>query len=138
MKQYESLYKMGRDQQIDAVFAHFYPVDGDYDAAFKRLALQTWEGSQAWSFKQPRFIQKYTRSAVPKLLNYLNYTFVRLVELEQLEPGRYFRELADGERICFNTGLQNTHQSDLIATFQKSKSLTRKGVHDFRFVRYVL
>jgi Domain of unknown function (DUF3825) len=27
----------------------------------------------------------------------------------------------DKTRICFNTGLQNQHQSDLLATFQQSK-----------------
>jgi hypothetical protein len=87
---------------------------------FKEVAAATWEGLDSWKFHQKRFINKYPSTSVPKLKNYLNYTFIRLLELEQNDPGKYFVLSTDGQRICFNTGLQNTNQSDLIATFQRA------------------
>ncbi|HEV2336982.1 MAG TPA: DUF3825 domain-containing protein [Stellaceae bacterium] len=123
MRPYASLMRWHREQSLDTVFAHFYPIDGDYDKPLKILAAHTIDGTDAWSFRQQRFIDKYARTtSVPKLRNYLNYTFLRLVDLEQTEPGRYFRFSYDQDRICFNTGLQNHHSSDLMATFQRYKA----------------
>jgi hypothetical protein len=122
MRLYGSLFRQYKDQLISSVFAHFYPVNDDYDEPFKQIAQSTWDGFDAWRFHQQRFIEKYPHSAVPKLKNYLNYTFVRLIELEQSSEGKHFLYSTDRNRICFNTGLQNQHQSDLLATFQKSKS----------------
>jgi len=120
MKQYESLFKRYREQELDTVFAHFPAVAGDYDAKFKELANITSDGYDQWIFHQPRFIQKYHRTSVPKLKNYLDYTFTRLQDLERDNSGKYFVFSSDGSRVCFNTGLQNSNQSDLIATFQKA------------------
>ncbi len=121
MKLYESLFKRHREQEISGVFAHFYAVRGDYDESFKIIARQTIDGLDAWYFHQPRFQARYTQ-AVPKLRNYLNYTFKRLVDLEQSAPGTYFHLSSDREWITFNTGLSNTHGADLLATFQRYKS----------------
>ncbi len=66
-----------------------------------------------------RFKQKYPSTAYPKLLNYLNYTFKRLVELEQNSPGRHFAYSTDNQWVTFNTGLQNNHGNDLLATFER-------------------
>lgn len=52
----------------------------------------------------------------------MNYTFKRLIELENSEPGRYFLVSSDQEWITFNTGLQNAHGSDLLAMFNKYKA----------------
>jgi hypothetical protein len=120
MKPYKSLLRWYRDQPLDTVFAHFYPIDGDYDKPLKIIAANTSDGADAWAFRQSRFQSRHAPSAVPKLRNYLNYTFLRLIDLEQqTEPGTYFRYSYDQDRICFNTGLQNQHGSDLIATFQR-------------------
>ena len=127
MKAYDSLFKQYREQPLQNVFAHVYPVrqlpddPPDYEEPFRAIARSTVDGYEAWEFHQPRFKAKYTNGAVPKLKNYLNYTFVRLVRLEQNEPGRYFRFSADQDWICFNTGLQNSHAVDLIAIFQRYK-----------------
>lgn len=121
MKQYASLYKHFRDQAVETAFAHFFPINGDYDQPFKQIAQNTWDGYDAWAFYQQRFKDKYPNTAVPKLKNYLNYTFIRLVELEQSSSGKHFKFSPDGDRVCFNTGLQNAHGSDLLATFQKAK-----------------
>jgi Domain of unknown function (DUF3825) len=125
MKQYESLFTRSKKQPADTAFAIFRaiktPSGDDYDEPFKQIARNTWDGYESWGFHQPRFVAKY-RSDVQRLKNYLDYTFIRRVELEQLHKGVYFKYSNDKNRICFNTGLQNQHQSDIIATFEKSKS----------------
>lgn len=121
MKAYVSLFKIHREQSADEIFAHAYPIRGNYDEPFALVARQTVDGVDAWYFQQQRFQDKYANQAYPKLRNYLNYTFKRLVTLEQQEPGRFFVESADGNWITFNTGLQNAHGSDLMATFEKYK-----------------
>ena len=125
MKAYDSLFKQYRDQPLQNVFAHFYPVtlpqsaQPDYDEPFKAIARATVDGHDAWDFQQPRFKTKYSHAAVPKLRNYLNYTFVRLNALEKDAPGQFFHFSADQNWVCFNTGLQNSHAVDLVALFQK-------------------
>lgn len=127
MKAYDSLYKLYKEQPLHSIFAHFYPVKihpadkPDYEEPFRIIARSTVDGYDAWGFQQERFQTKYSNSAVPKLKNYLNYTFIRLVSLEQETPGRYFNFSADQQWVCFNTGLQNSHAVDLIAVFQRYK-----------------
>lgn len=128
MKAYTSLFRIYRDQPLDAVFAHFYPVtttpggNADYDEPFKAIATTTIDGFDAWTFQQQRFQDKYSKAtAVPKLKNYLNYTFIRLLGLEQEEPGTYFLYDQTQDWICFNTGLQNQYGVDLLMVFQKYK-----------------
>lgn len=120
MKPYKSLFKQFRTQALDTVFAHAYPIQGDYERPFQIVAESTIDGVDAWRFHQQRFIEKYP-SSVPKLKNYLNYTFVRLLELEQKFPGRFFLPSTDDSWISFNTGLQNSLGSDLLAIFERYK-----------------
>ena len=63
--------------------------------------------------------QSTLHTDIPKLKNYLDYTFVRLVNLEQDDPGKYFLYSDKQDWVCFNTGLQTQHGSDIIATFQR-------------------
>lgn len=128
MKAYVSLFKMHREQPVDEVFAHFYPIRGDYDEPFALVARQTVDGVDAWHFQQQRFQDKYANQAYPKLRNYLNYTFKRLVVLEQQEPGRFFVQSQDRDWITFNTGLQNAHGADLMAVFERYRP--RPGMAD--------
>lgn len=93
MKAYTSLFKTHRDQPVDEAFAHFYAINGDYDEPFALVARQTVDGVDAWHFQQQRFKDKYAKQGYPKLRNYLNYTFKRLVELEKQEPGRFSSNL---------------------------------------------
>lgn len=127
MKSYNSLFKLYKDQNLREVFAHFYPVtdtqsgNRDYDAPFKSIASQTVDGFDSWGFSQDRFKKKHP-GEVPKLRNYLNYTFTRLLTLEQSNPGNFFLYSADDDWVCFNTGLQNNHAVDLIAIFQRYRN----------------
>ena len=89
MRAYRSLFKLHRDQPVSTVFAHFYAVNGDYDEPFQAIARNTVDGFDTWGFTQERFRRKHTNTAVPKLKNYLNYTFVRLLDLERQNPGLY-------------------------------------------------
>lgn len=120
IKQYESLFTKYREQQRNTVFAHFHAIAGDYDEPFKAIARNTVDGYDSWQFQQKRFQEKYKNTDVPKLKNYLNYTFVRLVELENEYPGQYFSYSANRDWICFNTGLQNPYGSDLLVVFARS------------------
>ncbi len=123
---YRSLYSNRKDQDLAEVFAHFHPLrnpltgDLDFDAHFTALAEKTFEGKLAWYFTNPKFENKY-RNKPPKLRNYLNYTFLRLKDLELQEPGRYFVSSADNNWVCFNTGLQDRHAADLYAIFARYK-----------------
>ncbi len=124
MKEYGSLFRLYKTQPTDQIFAHFYPTkEGgkatDYDGPFKEIAKQSFDGHDSWTFQQERFRKKHSYSEVPKLRNYLNYTFVRLVTLEQESPGKHFLHAENGQWTCFNTGLQNSFGADLLATFQR-------------------
>jgi hypothetical protein len=130
VKPYESLFRQYPKQPTENIFAHFYPprrIAGatqppDYDQPFKEIAKATIDGYDSWTFQQPKFRVKHSYSEVPKLKNYLNYTFVRLVTLELETPGDYFLLSADQTWICFNTGLQNSFGADLLAVFQRYKA----------------
>lgn len=124
MKEYASLFRLYKEQPPEFIFAHFYPhrrdpLTPDYDEPLKAIARVSLDGYDSWTFQQPRFREKHSYSPVPKLKNYLNYTFVRLLTLEQQAPGSHFLATNDGAWTCFNTGLQNQHESDLFATFQR-------------------
>jgi len=133
MKPYKSLFKMYKDQGPESIFAHFYPAkdlltgNSDWDKPFQTLAASTVDGFDSWTFRQERYQKKYPATKVPKIKNYLNYTFIRLLELEQFSPKRYFAASDSGDRIAFNTGLQNAYGVDLLATFQKYQALPNEG-----------
>lgn len=136
MKAYSSLYRLYKEQAPETAFASFFAIQGDYDEPWKLVAKQTLDGIDSWRFQQPRFVQKYPHSHVPKLKNYLNYTFKRVLELEQTSPGAYFQKSPDGEWISFNTGLHNTYAADMLAIFQRYKprpDLTPKPMPDWVF-----
>nr|WP_278377091.1 DUF3825 domain-containing protein [Brucella anthropi] len=122
LKDYESLYRLYGKQALESVFAHFYPVGADHDAPFRTIAEKTMEGAASWGFTQERFRKKYSNTAYPKLKNYLNYTFKRLLDLEKASPGKHFLLNAAGNWIAFNTGLQNNFGADLLMIFEKYRS----------------
>ncbi len=136
MKNYESLLKIYKTQPLNQVFAHFHSnkrfPDGsiDYDEPFRNISRQTVDGPTAWEFHQPRFKEKYNQVA-PKLRNYLNYTFMRLLTLDRLRmengsPEKYFLFSEDDQWVCFNTGLLNKNGTDLVLVFERNPL----AVHD--------
>jgi hypothetical protein len=126
MKDYTSLFRQYKDQPPETIFAHFYPLrrdpePPDFDEPFKAIARLTIDGYDSWTFQQERFRKRHSYSDIPKLRNYLNYTFVRLVTLERESPGEHFSTGGNGEWISFNTGLENSYGADLLAVFQRYK-----------------
>lgn len=90
----------------------------DYNAPWIKLGEATLEGREAWEFTSDRYKRKYNYPC-PKLRNYLQYTFVRLLSLEVSDPGKYFVESPDGRWVSFNTGLQDKHSADLYSIFER-------------------
>lgn len=136
VERYESLFTKAKEQDRQTAFGHFHPSrdpltgDLDFDASFLAIAEKTFEGKNAWYFTQPKFENRY-RSKPPKLRNYLQYTFVRLKELEQGEPGSYFVESADQNWACFNSGLQDKHSADLFCVFERYRGPSQETSSDW-------
>jgi len=133
---YESLFTKGKEQDRRTAFGNFHPnkdpLTGalDFDAPFVAIAERTFEGKDAWYFTQPKFENRY-RNKPPKLRNYLQYTFARLKDLEQGEPGSYFIESADQNWACFNSGLQDKHSADLFCIFERYHGLNQDTASDW-------
>ena len=120
MKEYESLFTQSRNQMKATAFASFFPPQGGtYDTPFIWLAEKTSEKKSGWAFSQEKYIKKHPSTEVPKLKNYLNYTFIRLQTLEAKEPNKYFVFSPDKNYVCFNTGLQDDYGVDIIIYFSK-------------------
>lgn len=88
--EYENLFSKSKFQDKSKVFAKFFYADeADPYQPFKWIASRAAGGEAIWAFKQERFQRQY-RNPVPKLLNYLEYTFLRLQTLENAHSGIYF------------------------------------------------
>ncbi|MBD2091387.1 DUF3825 domain-containing protein [Microcoleus sp. FACHB-1515] len=111
---YESLFRRYKNQDRRTVFAHF-PWKGDqgetWETPFTRLVELA--KPEDWNFSNIEFTR--VNESYPILTNYLNYTFLRLQEEEKV----VFSD--DGDRACFNTGLQTTTEKDIFATFFRNK-----------------
>jgi len=133
---YDSLFTKGREQDRRTAFGNFHPFKDPltgglgFDAPFVAIADKAYEGKEAWYFTQPKFENRY-RNKPPKLRNYLQYTFVRLKELEQTEPGSYLVESLDQNWACFNSGLQDRHSSDLFCIFERYHGPTPDTASDW-------
>lgn len=126
VNRYQTLFRKMKEQPAHEYFAFFPPEHDrltripDYDAAWLKLAEITLEGKEAWDFTTDRYRKRW-RESCPKLRNYLQYTFVRLTQLEQRDSGRYFLESSDLQWVCFNTGLQDKHSVDLYSIFERNQ-----------------
>jgi hypothetical protein len=115
--QYGSLVKRYKDQPTIEVFAHFgYRTDQgeSWDTPYTRLARMA--KPEDWDFHRSQF--KRSGVSYPILTSYLNYTFLRLQELDRIAYS------SDGSRACFNTGLQTPNEKDIFATFFRNRLAT--------------
>jgi hypothetical protein len=111
---YNSLVKRYRDQPAAEVFAHFgYRADQgeSWETPYEKLARMA--KPEEWDFHRSQF--KRPSQAFPILTSYINYTFLRLQQLDRLTFS------ADDNRACFNTGLQTPNEKDIFATFFRNK-----------------
>jgi hypothetical protein len=130
---YESLYSKSKSQDQGKVFAKFFWPNGKpvYEP-FLRIAAKTSDGESGWGFKQQRFKDKYS-NPIPKLYNYLDYTFLRLQELDDNEQNKFFIYSDDKSKVCFNSGLQDTYGNDLILSFQVMQPLPGYIIPKWKF-----
>lgn len=121
--QYESLYRRYKGQPARDIFG-FFPYDAEegenWESPFQGLALKA--KPEDWDFMRPEFQKPHTK--LPILLNYLNYTFLRLQQQGKI----VFSD--DGSSACFNTGLLTPDEKELFALFARDE----RGVHDDRII----
>lgn len=121
---YKSLAKRYFEQPREEIFARFgySKDDGEtWEAPYERLSrLAKTEG---WNFQRTEFHKEGQR--FPILVNYLNYTFLRVQELGLIVYSD------DGDRACFNTGLQTENEKDIYATFYRNKGAVEHNRPDW-------
>lgn len=130
-KKYGSLTKRYQDQPFGDIFAHF-PYDGEngetWETPYEHLARLAKD--EDWHFNRLEFKAKY-KQQFPILTNYLNYTFLRAQELNLISYS------ADGDKACFNTGLQTKDEKDIFALFFRNKEATKYKAPDWTLYTFV-
>ncbi|MGB3551772.1 MAG: DUF3825 domain-containing protein [Candidatus Binatus sp.] len=112
---YTSLVKRYREQPTTEVFAHFgYRGDEgeSWETPYEKLARMA--KPEEWNYQRSQF--KRPGQAFPILTSYVNYTFLRLQQLDRISYS------ADDSRACFNTGLQTPNEKDIFVTFFRNKN----------------
>jgi predicted Zn-ribbon and HTH transcriptional regulator len=122
---YESLAKRYYNQDPRKMFG-FFPFNsrngGTWLSPFLRLAEMA--KNEDWDFQRPEF--KKADNTLPILVNYLNYTFLRLQQQRKVS-------FID-DKACFNTGLQTPDEKDIFAIFSKNRNaLQSSRVPDWYF-----
>lgn len=121
---YEALFPRYKTQDKRNVFAHFpWNAPETWEAPFQKLARMA--KPEDWNFSTSTF--KSNSASYPILTNYLNYTFIRLQEQNKIS----FSE--DGDKACFNTGLQTPTEKDIFATFFRNKKAKEYSASDWTF-----
>lgn len=120
MSNYTSLMKRYKDQPAKEIFAHF---------GFKGQEGETWEApyeklarlakDEDWNFHRSEF--QRNGQHFPILTSYLNYTFLRLLEEGKIAYSN------DGDRACFNSGLQTKNEKDIYATFFRNRKAEERN-----------
>ncbi|QWL62120.1 DUF3825 domain-containing protein [Aeromonas jandaei] len=126
---YEDLMKRYKEQDPREVFAHFsYKSDlGEtWETPIQKLAEKA--RPECWNFEKSEF--KKEGINFPILSSYLNFTFKRLQEQKKINYS------TDGNRACFNTGLQTPEGKDIFATFYKNQQAKERNQPDWTLFGY--
>jgi hypothetical protein len=119
---YTSLMSRFKDQSPSEVFAHFGYANGEsWETPYESLSRLA--KSENWNFQRAEF-RRENRN-FPILIGYLNYTFLRLQEQGKIMFS------ADGNRACFNTGLQTPNEKDIFATFFRNRNAEQRNQPDW-------
>lgn len=124
--EYKSLNKRYKDQDPREIFAHFPYNSGNeeyWETPFIKLAQDAKQ--EDWHYERLELAHLYENQKVPILTNYLNYTFLRLQEESKI---KYSEE---GNKACFNTGLQSPRGKDIYATFFRNKDAEKRNLPDW-------
>lgn len=128
---YDSLFARHKDQDKRTVFSHFFydgPSQETWETPFERLVQMA--RHEKWCFEKPEFQRSYLNQKLPILTSYLNYTFLKLQEEQKIKLSD------DGDKACFNTGLQTPRGKDIFATFFRNKNAEQKSQPDWTFYAF--
>lgn len=130
-KVYESLMQRYQTQPSKEVFANF-PFDRangeNWETPFEMLVRLA--NKEDWHFTKPEFKLKY-KQKYPILTNYINYTFLRAQEIGLIAFS------TDGDKACFNTGLQTRDEKDIFGLFFRNKRAQEFDAPDWTFYTWV-
>ena len=120
MSGYTCLARRYKDQPSAEIFAHFgyRGNEGEtWEAPYEKLARMAKD--EEWNFHRSEY--RKPGQNYPILTNYLNYTFIRVLDEDKIVYS------SDGDRACFNTGLQTKNEKDIYATFFRNKQAQERG-----------
>lgn len=130
--EYKSLVSRYKDQDPKEIFAHF-PYNGTagetWEKPFEVLAHMAKD--EDWCFHRNEFITQYRHQNYPILTNYLNFTFLRLQDENKILLSE------DGDKACFNTGLQTRRGKDIYATFFRNRQAAELGFPEWTLYAFV-
>ena len=118
MTHYEELNKRYKEQDLRKAFAHFpySPASGEnWETHYEKLAKMA--NHEDWNFKRPEFKIKYEGQNYPILADYLNYTFLRVQELDLIVYSE------DGDKV---------HKPEALTTSGRSE-VQKYKLHDNRY-----
>jgi Domain of unknown function (DUF3825) len=121
---YRSLMRRYRDQPSQEVFAHFGYAGSEgetWETPYERVASLA--KKENWDFQRTEFTRPNQR--FPILVGYLNYTFLRVQDQDKIVFS------PDGNRACFNTGLQTPNEKDIYASFFKNQNARERDQPDW-------
>ncbi len=116
MRRYKDFKLKYREQDPREVFCDFSFVTqpgASWEYPYERLAIMAQQ--EDWGFTHEEFRGHYPQQTYPILMNYLNYTFLRLQDLDLVTY------TDDGTKACFNTGLLTNEEQDIYVTFYRNK-----------------
>ena len=130
--EYKSLLKRYKDQPSPEIFAHF-PYNRNngetWETPFLKLAKMAKD--EKWDFDRQEFKKESSNQTVPILINYLNYTFLRLQSEGKIALSK------EEDKACINTGLQTDRGKDIYAIFFKNQQAKEKDQPDWRHFYFV-
>jgi len=129
----QALYARYKNQDSSEVFCamNFDSEEGKpfehWETPFERLSLMA--KKEDWDFQNQKY--KINGQNYPILMNYLNYTFLRLQEQGKIQYSE------DNNRSVFNTGLQTEDEKDIFALFFLNKKATQYNMPSWTLYSFV-
>jgi hypothetical protein len=117
MREYEDFRLKYREQDSRHVFCDFSFVTqpgASWEYPYEKLAEIA--QPENWGFTREEFKSRYPQQTYPILMNYLNYTFLRLHDLNLI------KYTDDSTKACLNTGLLTKKEEQSIQiTFHRNE-----------------